>query len=269
MMFSTLGRSSLFSQPLNVNNKAEFRKNEPLNVQAMPPDVSSASIAVLPSTPLTANQEIERAFNAIVAALRTLEIDTNMIESGLSHLSPAEREKILTHLQRLKRNKQKTHDLHYHYTEVCLASSQQHFTNGVTPRERQLADKIMKLRERIAALIDFCRDLLTQYKLLGKVALPKDCAKSLTAIKNLGHILTEVFDNTFKGGKFKYFAHGFKIEAEQTIYVGHNGEIYVKDVEQLTGVLMQLQQRLAQVTEGKLLVKSQPSTTASPQLQIS
>lgn len=271
MVFSTLSRSSLFSQPLNVNNKTEFRKNEPLSVQAMPTEAGakSAGISGLFSLSLTDNQEIERAFHAIVAALRTLEIDTNMIESCLSHLSPAEREKILTHLQQLKRNKQKTHDLHYHYTEVCLASSQQHFTNGVTPRERQLADKIMKLRERIATLIDLCRALLTQYKLLGKVSLPKDCGKSLSAIKNLGNILTEVFCNNFKGGSFKYFAQGFKIEAEQTIYVRHNGEVYVKDVEQLTDVLLQLQQRLAQATEGKLLVKTQPTITSLPQLQVS
>jgi len=266
IVFSTLSRSSLFQRPSAVDNKAEFRKFATVNTQSIVTEIveKSSNVVDLSGSSLADSQEIERAFHAIAAALRTLEIDANMIESCLSRLTPAQRENILTHLQQLKRNKQKTHDLHYHYTEVCLASSQQHFTNGVTPRERQLADKIMKLRERIAQLISVCHELLTQYKLLGKVALPKDCSKSLAAIKNLGNILTEVF-----GGTFKYFANGFKVEAEQSIYIGHNGEIYVSDVEQLKDVLIQLQQRLAQATEGKLLTKSQAVVTRLPQLQVS
>jgi hypothetical protein len=256
MAFSNLTRQSLFSQSSAVNSNTGVRKKfGQLNTQLPAIEIvqKNSDIAELRSEPLDNSQEIERAFHAIAAALRTLEIDANMIDSCLARLSPAEREKILTHLQQLKRNKQKTHDLHYHYTEVCLASSQQHFTNGISPRERQLSERIMKLRERIAKLIGFCHELLTQYKLLGKVQLPKDWNKSLAAIKNLGNVLTEIF-----GGTFKCFANGFKVDAAQKIYIERNGEVYASNVEQLKDVLTQLQQRLTQAVEGTPLAQIQP-----------
>lgn len=208
-------------------------------------------------------QAIERAFNLIASVLRGLEVDVNMIDASLARLSPAQREKILLHLQQLKANKQRTHDLHYRYTELCLADSQQHFTNGVTPRERQLAERIMRLRERIADLIANCHDLLTKYLLIGKVQLPANCNKSLAAIKQLGNVLTEVF-----GGSFKYFNSGFKITGKQAIYIERNGEVYANNLEQLTGSLEQLAQRLAQTTEGKMLT-STPTLHKSVSLQLS
>lgn len=261
--FSGLTKQSLFSRPSIVKHNTEVKKFDAVTSNNQTTEVVEKTSAIneLPDLSLASAQEIERAFHAIAAALRTLEIDSNMIDSCLSRLSPAQREKILSHLHQLKRNKQKTHDLHYYYTEVCLASSQQHFTNGVTPRERQLADRIMKLRERIAMLISFCHELLTKFSLLGKVQLPKDCSKSLAAIKNLGNILTAVF-----GGSFKYFANGFKIEAEQAIYIERNGEIYASNIEQLKEALEQLNIRLAQAAEGKLIVQGQ---LAKPTQQLS
>jgi|GEM_PF-2274242 len=259
-MFSNLTRQSLFSQSPTVKHNAELERLS----QAGSNKVGKAIVEDASALCFVDGQEIERAFHAIAAALRTLEIDANMIDSCLSRLSPAQREKILSHLQQLKRNKQKTHDLHYHYTEVCLASSQQHFTNGVTPRERQLADRIMRLRERIAKLINFCHELLTKYKLLGKVQLPRDCSKSLAAIKNLGNVLTEIF-----GGSFKYFANGFRVDADQAIFIQTNGEIYASNIELLQGVLEELSVRLAQVTEGKPLVQSLLTSKPSQQLLVS
>lgn len=245
LAFSGFRSRSLFSQGSSVYTSVAARKEEATKFQS----INSLSEAVEngASKPAVAEdrETLERAFNLIASILRGLEVDVNIVDASLAKLSPSQREKILAHLQQLKRNKQKTHDLHYRYTELCLADSQEHFTNGVTPRERQLAERIMKLRERIAELISVCHSLMNEFKLLGKLELPRNCDKSLAAIKRLGNVLGEVF-----GGSFKYFNSAFKITGEQAIFVERNGDVYATDLTKLSHSLEQVAQRLAQVTEG-------------------
>lgn len=202
--------------------------------------VDSQVSTVSEQVSLVDRQEIDRAFGLIASALRTVETEVTRIAHSLEKLSPAQPSIVARHFEQLKQNKQKAQDIHYRYTEVCLASSAQHFTAGISPKERQLADRLMKLREYIAQLMDVCRDLLKNYKLLGEIDLPKDYGKSLSSIKMLGGILSQVF-----GGSFKYQANSFKIDAEHPVYIEQTGKIYVAQAEQLAGKLEELADALA------------------------
>lgn len=238
---SRLNQYTLFSQ-LQARRQASSANKDLIPAAA---NLSENQLAVVSS------REVETALRLIVSTLRTLENEVAKATVCLHRLSPAKPEQLSAHLVKLKQNKQKTHDLHFHYTNVCLANSFQHFTVGITPKERLLTERFMDLLQNISKLIMVCQDKLSGYKLLGKIALPRNYGSSLASIKELGGILAEVFD-----GKYNYQADSFRIDAEQPVYIEKTGEIYAVKAAQLAGKIEQLTERFAEALAEKSVTTS-------------